>query len=814
MKEHIIRAILYQDMSVKWKDAELNGGVNVHLNVHQKTRQFVEVELGDFLLTEGEAILAAFEKESDGEAYHENPAYMDRVRDQSGVFYLQIPTIVHNTPGVWGCQFYLATDYNKATGVYSEAYPFDIVKFSEGSSFLDDGLEVPSKENLSALYKDIEDACATAEETEKVIAQMKELSNEISEKAKADDTRMDAIEAYDENRLTVVTLNLRSSAAIDLSELTIRNLIGATRIDWGDGTVTDYDYDYDVENLSAKTFKYSHTYAKAGTYSVKIYNCRLIGGNAFNCLTGDAGNISQVITDIEIADIVTELGTNAFEGCTRLKRVIFGENSQLKTLNGSVFANCSALERLDFPPSLTTIGNYCMLGCGALVSVTFGKNSRLTSMGNNQFKSCLFSEIELPAALTSLGDPVFNSCPNLKKIVFLGTTPPTLTSKLAIKTNSDTVNDDTVQIIVPRGCVEAYEAKWAGKANNQITCLAYLADVEKWDGSELEERISDVEAEVAACWDMNGKDVAAAGITLEVFRNYEPGVYKLSPYLPKNISTEDGRGGYFHIIKFGNPGSDWSAIAVDVSTGATYVAQQSSNWTEGVQYYSEWKGWKKFGGADDNGNDISAYYFHARMAGMTTPTFNEFITYNPGVYYFTGGLPNPGDAKKNNPVYPGGLGWWQVLKLGRYYPDKKLGAATLTAIAINPSTGLMYGMNYDGGNTQSDDILSEDYTTWRPLQDMMGVPKLYKHTITCTVPIDSRNYTLTFEAINDNDHFFSAINHFAITPVSTGMYHPVALKFTGNNIEDNTWQLIYIDIDIFELKIATGVTISVEKDEL
>lgn len=152
MKEHIIRAILYQDMSVKWKDAELNGDVNVHLNVHQKTRQFVEAELDDFLLSDGEAILASFEKTIDGEIYHENPAKMDNVEGERRVFRLQIPTLVHNTPGEWGVQFFVVTDYDSITGNYTEAYPFDKAKFSEHSSFIDDGLTVPTGENLSALY--------------------------------------------------------------------------------------------------------------------------------------------------------------------------------------------------------------------------------------------------------------------------------------------------------------------------------------------------------------------------------------------------------------------------------------------------------------------------------------------------------------------------------------------------------------------------------------------------------------------------------------------------------------------------------------
>lgn len=171
MKENIIRAILYQDMSVKWKSgSEMKDGVNIHLNVHQKTRQFVEAELGDFILSDGEAILASFEKSTDGNIYHVNPTAMEKVEDSEEgrpVFRLQIPTDVHNTPGEWGVQFSVVTGYDSITGDYTECYPFVIAKFSEYSSFIDDGLTVPSKENLKALYdsaqKAVEEAVNVAE---------------------------------------------------------------------------------------------------------------------------------------------------------------------------------------------------------------------------------------------------------------------------------------------------------------------------------------------------------------------------------------------------------------------------------------------------------------------------------------------------------------------------------------------------------------------------------------------------------------------------------------------------------------------------
>ncbi len=182
MKEHIIRAILYQDTSVKWKDAALNGTVNIHLNVHQKARQFVEVELGDFILNDGEEMLAAFERTVDGETHHVNPDLMTKIEDENNAYRLQIPSLVHNTPGEWNVTFYVATDYNKATGEYTYAHPSDAAKFSEYSSFLDDGLTVPSAENLKALY----DESKTAKNDAQTYAENASQSADTASKTKTE----------------------------------------------------------------------------------------------------------------------------------------------------------------------------------------------------------------------------------------------------------------------------------------------------------------------------------------------------------------------------------------------------------------------------------------------------------------------------------------------------------------------------------------------------------------------------------------------------------------------------------------------------
>ena len=147
MREHIITAVLNQDMSASWK----NGAVSPRLHAHQKTRQIVEVELGDFFLNDGEHILVAFERSKDGYSNHINPAPMEKI-DGANAYRIMLDALVHTTAGEWIVQFFLVTDYSHGVGTYTDSFPSDQLRFVEYSSIEDDGLQIPSDYDLRNLY--------------------------------------------------------------------------------------------------------------------------------------------------------------------------------------------------------------------------------------------------------------------------------------------------------------------------------------------------------------------------------------------------------------------------------------------------------------------------------------------------------------------------------------------------------------------------------------------------------------------------------------------------------------------------------------
>ncbi len=82
----------------------------------------------------------------------------------------------------------------------------------------------------------------------------------------------------------------------------------------------------------------------------------------------------ESLQTITIPDSVRTIDREAFKNCKNLKTVIFGENSQLKTIASYAFASCHALRSVVLPEGLLKIENYAFHECNALTSVTFPKS--------------------------------------------------------------------------------------------------------------------------------------------------------------------------------------------------------------------------------------------------------------------------------------------------------------------------------------------------------------------------------------------------------------------------------------------------------
>ena len=122
---------------------------------------------------------------------------------------------------------------------------------------------------------------AIAKALEPIIIQNSEQDNKIAEL---------------EGRVTIATFDITEAN----TTITLKNLVGMTEIDWGDGVINS---------------KLSHTYAEIEEYVCKIYDVVTIGLDAFS----DCDSLTNVV----IGDSVISIGERAFADCSSLTSVIF-----------------------------------------------------------------------------------------------------------------------------------------------------------------------------------------------------------------------------------------------------------------------------------------------------------------------------------------------------------------------------------------------------------------------------------------------------------------------------------------------------------
>lgn len=108
------------------------------------------------------------------------------------------------------------------------------------------------------------------------------------------------------------------------------------------------------------------------------------------------------LRDIEIPPTVEVIGASCFEYCCSLRCVHFGKSSVLKRIDDYAFNMCMHLSFIEIPETLESLGRECFGFCG-INRIVFPENSRLKSIGRGFISGCKnISEIEIPAKVEEL----------------------------------------------------------------------------------------------------------------------------------------------------------------------------------------------------------------------------------------------------------------------------------------------------------------------------------------------------------------------------------------------------------------------------
>jgi hypothetical protein len=146
---------------------------------------------------------------------------------------------------------------------------------------------------------------------------------------------------------TILMLETNSSNR----EADLRQFVGATKIDWGDGTIVQVTNE---DNLI-------HTYTNNSGYIVKIYGCTEISertinyklpidalsiGNSVSKIGDNAFAMCSNLEFVTIPDSVMSIGSCAFGLCDNLISVILGNNVQI--FRNGIFEECRKLTNIEF----------------------------------------------------------------------------------------------------------------------------------------------------------------------------------------------------------------------------------------------------------------------------------------------------------------------------------------------------------------------------------------------------------------------------------------------------------------------------------
>jgi hypothetical protein len=231
---------------------------------------------------------------------------------------------------------------------------------------------------------------------------------------------------------------------------------GTVTVEWGDGS---------IQEVTA-TSKITHTYSETGKYIILISGTGnwTLNENAF-AMDGAAatGCNDTYITEGRLTGIPNALSGNVFKMAYALHTLSFSydikstidtfKHCRAKHSVSSISTNFlytnSSVESVVLNSAITNIGMY-MFHTSRLSSIVLPP--ALTYIGTGAFQATRIEEITIPVKVTSIGQEAFWNCQYLSKMIMKPETPPTLGTRALYNQGY------LKEIIVPKGCAEAYKS--------------------------------------------------------------------------------------------------------------------------------------------------------------------------------------------------------------------------------------------------------------------------------------------------------------------------------------------------------------------
>lgn len=126
------------------------------------------------------------------------------------------------------------------------------------------------------------------------------------------------------------------------------------------------------------------------------------------------GGVFVQLKEIKLPNTgITEIGDNAFNGCSDLTSVNIP--SSVTTIGYRAFLSCESLTKIEIPPSVTTIGSEAFNQCEALEEINIPDG--VATISSNLFNGCAnLQTVNIPDGVTTIEEYAFRGCAKLKNV--------------------------------------------------------------------------------------------------------------------------------------------------------------------------------------------------------------------------------------------------------------------------------------------------------------------------------------------------------------------------------------------------------------
>ncbi|MCR5741744.1 MAG: leucine-rich repeat protein [Gammaproteobacteria bacterium] len=195
-----------------------------------------------------------------------------------------------------------------------------------------------------------------------------------------------------------------------------KSLIGYT------GNEAELTLPSDITSISPRTFE---GYKKLDTITIGE-SVKIIGEDAFKgCEITHAtipaiaaASINNTLLQVVTITSGTEIGVEAFKGCTSLTTVTIADS--VTSIRDHAFADCTGLKTIALPNGVTDIGEGAFKNSG--LTIINLENTSVTEIGDGAFSNCdHLLTVNINSEVTKIGDYAFKDSTDLWTMTFEGT---------------------------------------------------------------------------------------------------------------------------------------------------------------------------------------------------------------------------------------------------------------------------------------------------------------------------------------------------------------------------------------------------------